>query len=71
MILLTRPNGHALLVNADIIERAELSEIPDETMVTLVNGNVVVVREGLEEIRRRAIEFKADVHAGGKGLDLR
>ncbi|HZZ66361.1 MAG TPA: flagellar FlbD family protein [Candidatus Baltobacteraceae bacterium] len=68
MIVLTRPNGHALLVNADIIERAEASESPNETIVTLVNGNVVVVREDLEEIRRRAIEFKARVHAGGKGL---
>jgi len=68
MILLTRPNGHALLVSADIIERAEVSETPNETIVTLVNGNVVVVREGLEEIRRRAIEFKASVHSGGKGL---
>ena len=68
MIVLTRPNGHTLLVNAEIIERAEASETPNETIVTLVNGNAVVVREGLEEIRRRAIEFKASVYAGGKGL---
>lgn len=68
MIQLTRANGHALLLNADIIEHAEVSEAPDETIVTLVNGNVVVVREGLEEIRRRVVDFKAEVYSGGKGI---
>ena len=71
MILLTRRNGHPVLINCEIIESAESAEAPDEgelTAITLVNGNTIVVREPLDEIRTRVIAFQAAVRAGGKGI---
>ena len=71
MILLTRRSGHPVLINCEIIESAESAEAPDEgelTAITLVNGNTIVVREPLGEVRSRVIAFQAEVRAGGKGI---
>jgi flagellar protein FlbD len=58
VIQLTRLNGNSLTVNCDLIKYAEAS--PD-TMLTLVTGEKIVVRESCEEVTARAIQFRAQV----------
>lgn len=59
MIQLTRLNGSPLVVNSDLIKYAEAS--PD-TMLTLVNGEKIVVLESCDEVVRRAIAYRARVY---------
>jgi flagellar protein FlbD len=55
MIELTRLNGHALFVNCDQIKWAEAA--PD-TMLTLMNGEKVVVRESCAEVVDRVLSYR-------------
>jgi len=54
MIRLTRLNGRPFVLNAEQIKTVERT--PD-TLVTLLTGDQFVVRESLEEVVRRAIEY--------------
>ncbi len=54
MIRLTRLNDRAFVLNAEQIKTIE--EVPD-TMVTLLNGDQFVVKEDLQEVVRRAVEY--------------
>jgi len=65
MIPLRRLNNQPLVVNCDLIESVEAT--PD-TVVTLTSGNKLIVRESLDEIRRRVIEFKREIYGREKGL---
>lgn len=56
MIHLTRLNGIPILLNSDLIKTAEAS--PD-TMLTLINGEKLIVRESCEEITGRVLEYRA------------
>jgi flagellar protein FlbD len=56
MIELTRLNGHKMVVNSDLIKYAESS--PD-TMLTLINGEKVVVLEPCEEVLQRVTAYRA------------
>lgn len=47
MITLTRLSGSALVINADLIERIDSTP---RSVITLVDGKKVVVRESLAEI---------------------
>lgn len=58
MIHLTRLNGNSLVVNSDLIKYAESS--PD-TMLTLVNGEKIVVLESCEDVVNRTIAWRARV----------
>jgi flagellar protein FlbD len=60
MIELTRLNGHALLVNSDLIKHVEA--IPDTTL-TLVTGEKLVVLEGCAEVMMRTLQYRAGVLA--------
>lgn len=62
MIALRRLNNQPIIVNCDLIESVEST--PD-TVVTLTSGNKLIVRDSLEEIRRRVIEFKREIHSKG------
>ena len=55
MIELTRLNGNALVVNSDLIKFAEAS--PD-TMLTLINGEKIMVRESCFEVLERVIAYR-------------
>ncbi|MCI7766940.1 MAG: flagellar FlbD family protein [Oscillospiraceae bacterium] len=57
MITLTRVNGTALLINESFIETAE--ETPD-TVVTMQNGHRYFVRESVEEILQRSLDFEKE-----------
>ncbi|MGQ9649216.1 MAG: flagellar FlbD family protein [Phycisphaerae bacterium] len=54
MITLTRLNGTRFVINAELIRTVE--ERPDTTIV-LINGETFIVREPMEEVVARAIEY--------------
>lgn len=54
MISLTRLNGSRFVVNADLIRTIE--ERPDTTIV-LINGETFIVREKMDDVVARAIEY--------------
>jgi flagellar protein FlbD len=56
MIELTRLNGNAMVVNSDLIKTAEAS--PD-TMLTLINGEKLIVREEIGEVIERVLMYRA------------
>lgn len=61
MIQLTRLNNKNLAVNSDLIKFVEQS--PD-TLVTLITGEKIVVRESTQEVLARIIEFRRSVLQG-------
>jgi flagellar protein FlbD len=61
MIRLTRLNNQALTVNSDLIKFVEQS--PD-TLITLVTGEKIVVRESAEDVLASIIEFRRLVLQG-------
>jgi flagellar protein FlbD len=61
MIRLTRLNNQPLMVNSDLIKFVEQS--PD-TLITLITGEKIVVRESAEEVLARLIEFRRAVLQG-------
>jgi flagellar protein FlbD len=61
MIELTRLNGAPMVLNSDLIKTAEAS--PD-TMLTLINGEKLIVREPCAEVTERVIAYRARLLAG-------
>lgn len=55
MITITRLDKRVVVLNADLIKTLEAT--PD-TIVTLINGDTIVVRESVEEIVQRTIEYQ-------------
>ncbi|HUX44111.1 MAG TPA: flagellar FlbD family protein [Terracidiphilus sp.] len=56
MIELTRLNGSPMILNSDLIKTAESS--PD-TMLTLINGEKLIVREEPAEVLERVLAYRA------------
>lgn len=56
MIKLTKLNGNPIALNSDLIKTAEAS--PD-TMLTLINGEKLIVREELDEVIERIVRYRA------------
>jgi flagellar protein FlbD len=56
MIQLTRLNGTPIVLNSDLIKTAESS--PD-TMITLINGEKLIVKEPCDEVTERVLEYRA------------
>jgi len=56
MIELTRLNGNPMVLNSDLIKTAEAS--PD-TMLTLINGEKLIVREETAEVVERILAYRA------------
>ena len=56
MIELTRLNGTPIVLNSDLIKTAEAS--PD-TMLTLINGEKLIVREPCAEVTERVVSYRA------------
>jgi flagellar protein FlbD len=59
MIKLTHLVGDAFILNAELIRYVEAR--PD-TFVTLTTGERVIVRESMEEVMRRAIDYQRAKH---------
>ncbi|MBI3271524.1 MAG: flagellar FlbD family protein [Planctomycetes bacterium] len=62
MIRLTRLNERPFVLNVEHIQFVE--ETPD-TVITLVNHDKVVVRETVDEVVRRAVEYQRSVRSLG------
>lgn len=60
MIQLTRLNNSALVVNSDLIKFVE--QAPD-TVITLLNGEKILVRESAAEVTARVVRFRQRVLA--------
>ncbi len=58
MITVTRLDDRVVVLNADLIKMLEAT--PD-TIITLVNGDTVMVRESVDEVVRRAIDYQRQV----------
>jgi len=56
MIEVTRLNGNPMVLNSDLIKTAEAS--PD-TMLTLINGEKLIVSETCVEVTERVIAYRA------------
>jgi flagellar protein FlbD len=56
MIEVTRLNGNPMVLNSDLIKTAEAS--PD-TMLTLINGEKLIVRESCDEVMERVVAYRA------------
>lgn len=59
MIKLTRLGGEEFVLNADLIRYIEAR--PD-TFITLTIGDRVVVKEAMDEVLRRAIDYQRAKH---------
>ena len=59
MISLTRLNGAAFVLNADLIEHIDVT--PD-TVITLTTGQILRVRETTDEVVARIVEFRRELN---------
>lgn len=60
MIVVTRLKGEPMVINAELIKTIEST--PD-TMITLINGEHIVVQEPVEEVVRRAVAYGRSIRA--------
>lgn len=60
MIALTRLNGSVFTVNAELIETIE--QAPD-TVIALATGNRYVVRESVDEVVAKVVEYRRKVNS--------
>jgi flagellar protein FlbD len=61
VIRLTRLNGNPIALNSDLIKFVE--NAPD-TVITLVSGEKVIVRETSDDVIHRIVDFRRSVLAG-------
>ena len=59
MIKLSRLNRSELVLNAELIE---ILEATPDTVITLTNGHKLVVREGVDEVIERVINYQRRAH---------
>jgi len=67
VIRLRRPNGHRLILNADLIETIEASD-DGSTSIVLTTGNLVVVAESPDTVREAVIAYRRAI-GGGRMID--
>ena len=60
MIPVTRLNGDQITLNAELIETVETR--PD-TLLTLTTGNRIMVRESVEDIIERVVDYRQRINA--------
>jgi len=58
MIAVTRLNGKKFVVNAEQIRYVETT--PD-TMITLMNGDKIMVKETLDEVVNMAVQYQRQI----------
>lgn len=61
MILLRKLNGEEFVLNCDLIET--MMENPDTTIL-LTNGKHLIVRESMEEVVNKVVEFRRKAFVG-------
>jgi flagellar protein FlbD len=68
MIQLTRLNNARLALNSDLIKYVE--QAPD-TVITLLNGEKLVVRETTDQVIERVLEFRRAIVSGVRDCQTR
>jgi flagellar protein FlbD len=58
MITVTRLDERVVVVNAELIKMIEST--PD-TIITLINGDSLIVRESVDEVVRRSIDYARQI----------
>ena len=58
MITVTRLDKRVVVVNA---EQIKMIESTPDTIITLLNGDTLIVRESVEEVVRRAIDYARQI----------
>ena len=58
MITVTRLDERVVVLNAELIKMLEAT--PD-TIITLINGDTMVVRESVDEVVRRAVDYARQI----------
>ncbi len=58
MIKLHKLNGLEISINVDHIEQIE--SVPD-TKIVLTTGNQIIVKESIDEIKQKVVEYKAEI----------
>ncbi len=66
MIQLTRLNGMPVTINALLIESLESAP---NTVVNLVTGNRFIVKESVDDVVGKVVDFQRRIHAGGKPIN--
>jgi flagellar protein FlbD len=65
--LLTRLDKSKVLINLEAIKYAEAT--PD-TLISFLNGDSIMVRESLEELEQRVINYKTKILSSDPSPDL-
>lgn len=67
MIKVTRLNDSTLMVNVDLIR--SLQAIP-ETVITFTNNDKIMVKEPLEEVSQRIVDYQRTVYSNSTVEDF-
>ena len=68
MIKVTRLNDSTLMVNVDMIQ--SLQAIP-ETVITFTNNDKIMVKEPLEEVSQRIVDYQRTIYSNSMREDCR
>ena len=68
MIKVTRLNDATLMVNVDMIQ--SLQAIP-ETVITFTNNDKIMVKEPLEEVSQRIVDYQRTLYSNSGFEDCR
>jgi flagellar protein FlbD len=66
MIKVTRLNDATLIINVDMIQ--SLQAIP-ETVITFTNNNKIMVKEPLEEVSQRIVDYQRTINSKKANAD--
>ena len=58
MITLTRLNGATVAINPDLVT---VIDVTPDTTISLLNGDRLIVREKLDEVINKVIEFRRSI----------
>ncbi len=68
MIKVTRLNDSTLMINVDMIQ--SLQAIP-ETVITFTNNDKIMVKEPLEEVSQRIVDYQRTLYSNSMREDCR
>jgi flagellar protein FlbD len=61
MIEVKKLSDQIVILNSDLIETIEAT--PD-TMIVLTNGRKIVVKDSVDEVLKKVIEYRRSIHEG-------
>jgi flagellar protein FlbD len=61
MIEIKKLSDQVIILNSDLIETIEAT--PD-TMITLTTGRKIVVKDSVDEVLKKVIEYRRSIHEG-------